>query len=831
LLQSAWLHVVILLAIVGFCFARTIATYFLADDFGHIGYLATACHGHWNMLWANFTGNFMQIPGMKVYRPWQMINEACDWLLYRADARGYYATNIAYFFGCVILLYLIGRNIFREWGPARASSTALFAAILFAANPLRCESVSWMVGRVDIVAGFFYLLAGFIYLTQTSLRWRLAGTFSFLLALLTKEMPVGLPILLLATFTLLPTDFVLEQPVLKRFTSALTAGFKRTALLWATLVGYFVVRTTCLGTVTGGYTGGFGVAGNNSLICKWLDPDTIHRLFFPFNAAVISEPNVYSKMLACCYGALGILFIVRLFSGSVPWRHFVVLAVWLATAAAPIYQLWGLGYNLEGSRFYYFLSMPLMLILSALVFAPYSFGFNKGTLERRFTVFGAFALAIASLVMVRITATTNAAWVNAGKEVRRCADACVELAQKQPSGQFVVLGIPKERAGAHQILNGTTFNTMLDPPFRATHYSPHFISYAPVMFGREDLIDALRFRACVEKNVPIYVWKDGKELRRLNVSTVERRAPAWLLPATLSMHSETPSLSAQSIGHADMQSQNDAIVLTNVQSDDGLALSGLQITPWQYDFLEFDVTVENGGALPDMRVVWAAPDVAVNKETAATNYMPATLQEVGSTKTEKRYKVSVQLSHSWHWFAQPAVGKLLILPGGALKVAFKNIRLVASAQVAPTISVAETEMNNAGIIEKNANELTLLLTGPAPGAAQYQVQIGKPNFFLDNFDQANLSSAIGEELTVGAAGPADAALERRAPQAELKLSGAAFNKAFPVSGYYQVRARCLSATHQPVGEFSDLITISISRPTHRSGALQAPSGKVQGNTN
>jgi tetratricopeptide (TPR) repeat protein len=79
----------------------------------------------------------------------------------------------------------------------------LFAALLFAVHPLRVESVAWITERRDVLCGLFYLLAILAYVhayepdrpIQRKYYWFCLA--SFVLALLSKEIAVTLPALLL----------------------------------------------------------------------------------------------------------------------------------------------------------------------------------------------------------------------------------------------------------------------------------------------------------------------------------------------------------------------------------------------------------------------------------------------------------------------------------------------------------------------------------------------------------------------------------------------------------------------------------------------------------
>ena len=140
------LHLVALSILVWFCFSRTLSTYFLADDFGEIAYVSRIMHGEPGLIWLNFTGNFMQIPSMSVWRPWLLISLLADFVIWKANPIGYYLTNLLSYNTAVLLFYWLLRQMTRTWSSTRSGATALLGSCLFAASPLHCESISWVVG-------------------------------------------------------------------------------------------------------------------------------------------------------------------------------------------------------------------------------------------------------------------------------------------------------------------------------------------------------------------------------------------------------------------------------------------------------------------------------------------------------------------------------------------------------------------------------------------------------------------------------------------------------------------------------------------------------------
>jgi hypothetical protein len=128
------------------------------------------------------------------YRPTVTLSYFFDYSIWGENPSGYHATNVALhlinvllFFGACLVLF-------------RSSETALVTAAVFAAHPIHTESVTWISGRTDLLASAFVLGSFLCYLQiakkAASSRWILASTLLFILALLSKEVAIVLPIAL-----------------------------------------------------------------------------------------------------------------------------------------------------------------------------------------------------------------------------------------------------------------------------------------------------------------------------------------------------------------------------------------------------------------------------------------------------------------------------------------------------------------------------------------------------------------------------------------------------------------------------------------------------------
>lgn len=142
------------------------------------------------------------------YIPVTWLSFGLDYVLWGMRPAGYHATSVVLHTANAILFYFVARWLLRstvQAGERELTVGAAAAALLFSLHPLRVESVAWATERRDVLMGFFALLCVTAYLraADRSRRgalhrgwyWTAAGLFA--LALLSKSVVVGLPVVLL----------------------------------------------------------------------------------------------------------------------------------------------------------------------------------------------------------------------------------------------------------------------------------------------------------------------------------------------------------------------------------------------------------------------------------------------------------------------------------------------------------------------------------------------------------------------------------------------------------------------------------------------------------
>ena len=132
-------------------------------------------------------------PRMKTYVPFSSVSLAIDYKLWGLDPFGYHLTNLLLHLINTLLVFCLVRRLAHQLIPA------LIAALLFGVHPIHVESVAWISERKDVLSTLFFLSALLFYLRyragQRSLFYILSLA-SFVVALLSKQMAITLPIVM-----------------------------------------------------------------------------------------------------------------------------------------------------------------------------------------------------------------------------------------------------------------------------------------------------------------------------------------------------------------------------------------------------------------------------------------------------------------------------------------------------------------------------------------------------------------------------------------------------------------------------------------------------------
>lgn len=172
-------------------------------------------------------GNFGQV----FAQPLKFLRPLFYFIAYKIDDLNplpYRMVNIIFHLGTTLLVYFLIKLI-------ASPSLAIFTAGIFAVHPILTESVTWISGGIHAQYSFFLLLSFLTYvlsLSQKNQRLLILSLVSFLLALISSEKAIILPLILFV--------FLI--------------AFRKTGKKWSTLIPFGMIALI-FGTI---YLGGLG---------------------------------------------------------------------------------------------------------------------------------------------------------------------------------------------------------------------------------------------------------------------------------------------------------------------------------------------------------------------------------------------------------------------------------------------------------------------------------------------------------------------------------------------------------------------------------------------
>jgi len=233
-------------------FSSILNSYFISDDFTQIGKVLV---GDLSVVWGKEHGGF--------FRPLFILSYLIDIKLWGANPVGFHLCNLAFhslnsFFVFALSLRMV-ENLKLSSGAKKGISLA--AGALFLLHPSHTEAVSWISGRVDVLATFFCLAALLSYLgyARSKRASQLAcSLLFFILALLAKESAICLPFLVVI-MGLSQFEARKDSKNRRRFVSII-------GVYVSILLVFVAIRSRFLGTLVGGY----GVSQHLNFSPRWL---------------------------------------------------------------------------------------------------------------------------------------------------------------------------------------------------------------------------------------------------------------------------------------------------------------------------------------------------------------------------------------------------------------------------------------------------------------------------------------------------------------------------------------------------------------------------------
>ena len=155
-----------------------------------------------SLAWENIRNIFTLERGA-TYQPIRVLSYAVDYYFWKFNPIGYHVTNIFFYTLTCLMIFLTIRSLsaqLRESAPMDSHErVALFGSLLFAAHPVHVEAVAWLAARKEVLQGFFFFLAFYLYLRgreeggKRKVLYFSSLIFSILLATLSKPSAVVFP--------------------------------------------------------------------------------------------------------------------------------------------------------------------------------------------------------------------------------------------------------------------------------------------------------------------------------------------------------------------------------------------------------------------------------------------------------------------------------------------------------------------------------------------------------------------------------------------------------------------------------------------------------------
>jgi hypothetical protein len=781
-LKKNYIAIAIIAAITTLAYSPVLFNFFNGDDFVHLAWLSKAID-HPEMLLRNFSHNWLDIATFRFYRPLISVFMYTDYLLWRTNGFGFHLTNVLFHIANSVLIFAISSQLFKivtvtaddhvaskDHGLAGLAPKSflfpLLAGLLFALYPLHCEAVSWITGRVDDIVATFYLLTLWLYIqwrTDRSKAKLVLSLASMALALMSKEMAVTTPAMLLALDIFLP-------PVKEQTSSLLEkikGGVFATSPFWILLALYFVVRRIALGTFVGGYDDSlFFIANMREFLAGWRNGLTM--LAQPANQLIIGSRNI--GLIAWDIGA--IFAVVGLFGAmksSTSKKLFPFLMIWIALSLAPVYKIFSISIDLQSSRLAYLVTAPLSILLAwglsegATFFASS----KKPTVKLIFSGAAVLFLGGAFFLLFK----NNDAWRNAGLEMNAMREGLAHVYEHiDDDPQTLLLGMPDQQKGAYEGRNAVP--EMLQRP----------------QFPR-DLKNCIAFNSAMPILPFGYLRQSlAENVDKAKILLWDQEHKKWLKIAKEASAGEDAKnkidLDSQAI-----QSHSKIDRKHNIQT---ISFKNLDYGDTDFLFVE---TAQNLASEMRGKKSQAITLDFIN-QLSHTTKAPVKISGHELSIDGKRGFVFALRACPYWVFVRHAEDIEIHLPSSLVVTSIKSMTAI---ELMPQLYFANSGfLGTKGFTHLSSKDPKTILTctsNDVPGAKTFALEIIRPNLFLPTNDQnAPEASRLQLRLIKSATKTGDIILER---------------KDFPAAGIYQARLFALDAKGDSIGVAGDHIDIAV----------------------
>ncbi len=211
------------IAIVTICFVNSVQNDFILDDYAIVA--TNPAIRTINPVQNLTTPYWGKHSTAGIYRPLTILSFSLEYPLWHRWPGGYRLTNLLIHAINGFLVFILARRLLQSLGGA------LLAGAIYLVHPVHTEPVVGLVGRSELLAAMFFLLAWLLFRQRRTAL----GIVAFFLSLLSKENAIAFPAVIAidAWISSGKFDIVLQQ--WRRFTAVVGAGLGYLALRFSVL--------------------------------------------------------------------------------------------------------------------------------------------------------------------------------------------------------------------------------------------------------------------------------------------------------------------------------------------------------------------------------------------------------------------------------------------------------------------------------------------------------------------------------------------------------------------------------------------------------------------
>jgi tetratricopeptide (TPR) repeat protein len=328
------------------------------------------------------------------WHPLTWLSHMTDADLFGMNPGGPHLVNVVFHaFNAALLFILLFRLTKNLW-------PSVFIAALFAWHPLHVESVAWISERKDVLSTFFVLLTLLSYTRYAQENYRQSfwyALFFFVLALLSKPMPVTLPLVML----------LLDYWPLKRIENyrQKTTGFTCNApsdvslkfsIFWEKWPFFLVATISCIVTFLAQHDA-LNTLQNVPMGFRLVNALTAYgsylwKMIWPVNLAMIYPLHSHIAWQLIAWSAIilaGVSVLAWRERKDSPWL--MVGWLWFLITLLPVIGLIQVGSQAMADRYSYF---PIIGIFVAITFSAQAISAHFGFLRKSFVSAAVLILGI-----------------------------------------------------------------------------------------------------------------------------------------------------------------------------------------------------------------------------------------------------------------------------------------------------------------------------------------------------------------------------------------------------------------------------------------------------